>query len=319
MDAFWILFLAAILNLVVNLSDSFVTNHAIKSFDKLVGMLTYLVLGSLVGLTVNFLLCQMPFFGVLVDPNFKAVGMIPSSAMTYAVLSGIGGAISTAAYLWSYNQGVDPSLVIPLRSIVIFYVVIAESVSGSVNFFEMLPSVLLVVVGVFVGLFAGEPDKKKVWLAFFFILVIYNSLKAFGDIVSVEAIKASDSVTYNFYRFLWLTVSAWVLSFFIMWRQKKLKIFIGSILDNLKYWWVIALIMIVVFFANGLAGRGTVMTNATVLNIISSLPILLSVLVSGFINRFWPGTFKSEPVTRERWVWRLVGAGLMMWGVVLVK
>ena len=319
-NPFWVLIVGSLLLLVVSLSDSFITHNLIlgDSKERLVKMLTYLSLGSLVGLTVNYVLCQTNL-GHYIDPRFVSIGNISGNSLVMAILSGITGALATAAYLWAYNLDIDPSLVMPLRSLAVFYVVVAEAIKGTVQPLDMLLPVLLIVGGVFIGLFAGEKDKKKVYLAVVLILIVRNGLTAFGDFVSVDAINASDSVTFNFYRFLWLAIGAWTFSVLMMIYQRKIGLYIASLFKNVKNIPWIALVMVVVFFSNGLLGRGASETDATTLNIIMSAPILLSVVISGLVNLKWPGTFSPVENSTLRWILRGVGSLLLVFGVVLVK
>jgi hypothetical protein len=135
----------------------------------------------------------------------------------------------------------------------------------------------------------------------------------------VEAVRMSDGVTFGFYRFLFLTIFAWLFSLVIVVWQKKFKLFIATIYKNLSSLLVISFIMIVVFVSGGLNNRGAAATDATTLNIISSVPSLLIVILSALINKIRPDTFNEDKIDKKRWVMRFVGAFFMIVGVFLLK
>ncbi len=318
MDPFWILILAAILTVLYYLADSFTTRHIIKSDNKFLGMLTYLVLGSSVGLVINFLLCQTAL-GKIVDPKFTSISAISSTVLIYAIYAGIAGAVLTAAYLWAFKLSIDPALVVPLSSLVILYVAFYEVIRNSVQIATVIWPIAFVLLGIFLGLFNGESNKKKVLQSVFLILIVFNLCKAFNDIIMVKAVRMSDGVTFGFYRFLFLTIFAWLFSLVVVVLQKKIKLFMYTIYKNLSSLLVISLIMIVVFVSGGLNNRGAAATDATTLNIISSVPSLLIVILSALVNKVRPNTFNEDNVDRKRWVMRFVGAFFMIVGVFLLK
>ena len=121
----WPLLLAVLLTVAYKIGDGYVMGHLIVSSDKLVSTLVYLTLGSLTGLTINFVLCQTPL-GRLVDKSFKSISGMSKRAHVTAITSGIFSAVATGIYLWSLRT-LDPSLVIPLTSLTVLYIIARKS------------------------------------------------------------------------------------------------------------------------------------------------------------------------------------------------
>lgn len=313
-----VLVLAALLTVVYNLGDAYIMRHKVKDEDPLIAMMTYLVMGGVIGLLINLFLVQTPA-GQLIDSSFTTIGEISSEAMLLAVVTGVFSAIATGVYLWAYQKDIDPSLVVPLKALVVAYVAVADIFVGNVTLGGVFFPLLLVIVGVFIALGPKNGSWKATVGAIVLILVVHNGLSAAAELWSKTGVDGSDAVSFGFYRFLWLTVSAVIMTAIVAVSTGKMSNFVESIKRNFAAVPFIAAQMTVVFFALGWANKGLGESNATVKNLVMSLPIVLVVLASALVNKFRPGTFETIPATKWQWVLRLVGAAFMMLGIVLLQ
>lgn len=312
----WLLIWAMILTVVYKLGDSLVLGQIVSS-DQLVVTITYLTLGSIVGLTINYVLCQTPL-GQLLDNSFVSIGSMSSGAHKAAMYSGLFSALATGAYLWALGS-LDPSIVIPLTSLTVLYIAIVESLRGKVSFLKVLPSVFLVVLGVAIAMFYGSGEiavNIQVWLV---LLFGYNILSMLSEVVSKDGVDASDSVSFGFWRFAWLAAAAVITSI-------TLSVINGVFLDYLSSLWnslsvvpLIAVVMVFVFFANTLANRGLRLSNATSKNLVMTGQVVFSVFAVALVSYAWPEVFSNTPADFYGWLARVIGASLLMWGVLRLR
>lgn len=312
--AILVLLLAAILTVVYKLGDAYVVTHLINAPDPLVATFTYLVMGATVGLSINYLLCQTPA-GKFINESFTSIKHIDSGPMKYAFITGLFGALSTGVYLWAFRS-LDPSLVVPLSSLMLVYVVIIEVFRGRIKFGVIMPSLIMVLVGIAIASYNPKATWQITLGTLVLLLVFHNGINAAGEILSKEAVDQADPVTFAFWRFFWLTVSAYVLSIGSVLVMGKFGQFVTSLITNLPAVLFVSLVMVVVFFAQGFASKGLKMSTAAVKNLVMSLPTVFTVLATAAINFVLPGTFALAPATGLEWVLRFVGAVLITWGVV---
>lgn len=312
-----VLLLAAILTVLYKLGDAYVVTHLIKSPTPLVATFTYLVLGATIGLVINFLLCQTPA-GKLIDDSFTSIKTIDAGAMKFAFVTGLLGAVTTVVYLWAFRT-LDPSLVVPLSSLMLVYIVVVDVFRGKTKLGMILPSLILVLLGTTVASINTKVDWQITLGTLVLLLVVHNGLNALGEILSKEAVDRSDPVTFNFWRFFWLTVSAYVLAISSVLLMGKMGEFTTALVNNMSATLFVVVVMIVVFFASGYANKGLKMSNASVKNLVMSLPPVFAVLATAAVNLAVPGTFALAPATGFEWLLRFLGAVLITWGVVRLR
>lgn len=313
----WPLLLAVFLTVAYKIGDGYVMGQLIVSQDKLISTLVYLTLGALTGLTINFILCQTPF-GRLVDKSFKSIRGVSKRAHVTAIISGVFSAMATGIYLWSLRT-LDPSLVIPLTSLTILYIAFVEALRGRIKFGYVLPSVVLVLLGVGIASFNEAANWAVTGGTLITMLLIYNVVNAVSELASKEGVDASDAVSYGFWRFFWLTVAAVIIAIGTSIALGQFTVFLSLLFASLNAIPFIVLVMLVVFFANAWANRGLALSNATTKNLVMTGQVILSVFAMVLVTALFPGIFPAAPATLLQWVLRGVGVALLMWGVIRLR
>lgn len=313
----WPLLLAVFLTVAYKIGDGYAMGQLIVSSDKLISTLVYLTLGALTGLTMNFILCQTSL-GRLVDKSFKSIRGMSKRAHVTAIISGTFSAVATGIYLWSLRT-LDPSLVIPLTSITVLYVALAEAVRGRVKLGYVLPSVVLVLLGVGIASFNVAANWAVTGGVLITVLLVYNVVNAVSELASKEGVDASDAVSYSFWRFFWLTIAAITIAIGTSIALGQFTVYLHLLLASLSAIPFIALVMLVVFFANALANRGLALSNATTKNLVMTGQVILSIFVMLLVTVVFPGIFPAAPATLLQWVLRGIGAALLMWGVLWLR
>lgn len=313
----WPLLLAVILTVAYKLGDGYVMSHLIISPDKLISTLVYLTLGSVVGLSINYVLCQTPL-GRVVDKSFKSIGGMSKSAHFKALISGILSALATGIYLWSLRT-LDPSIVIPLTSLTIMYIALVETLKGKIKFWSILPSILLVLAGVGIASFNETANWALTGGALITVLLGYNVVNAISELASKGGVDDSDAVSYGFWRFFWLAVAAIAIAVGTSLALGQFSVYLSLLFASLKAVPFIALVMAVVFFANAWANRGLALSDATTKNLVMTGQVILSVFATVLVSFLLPGIFPAAPVTILQWIFRLIGAALLMWGIIRLR
>lgn len=313
----WPFFLAIVLTVIYKMGDGYVMGHLISSNDKLIATLAYLTIGALVGLTINFLLCQTPA-GKLIDSSFQSIRGVSLKAHKWAAISGIFGALTTGIYLWSLRT-LDPSIVVPLTTLAVLYIGIAESFSGKVALGRILPSIILVIAGVAIASIHEGANWAVTGGTLIMLLLVYNVLSAFGELALKIGVDASDPVSFGFWRFFWLVVSAVLIAIGTSIAIGQFGSYIAVIVGSATAIPFIVGVMVVVFFANGWGNRGVKLTSATKKNVMMAGTVVLSIFATAAVGLIIPGAFPSAPTTVLEWTLRLIGAALLVLGVLLYR
>lgn len=315
--ALWPLFLAVVLTVTYKLGDGYVMGHLIKSNDKLIATLVYLTMGAVVGLAINFLLCQTPI-GKLVDPSFQSIRGVSLKAHKGAAISGFFAALSTGIYLWSFRT-LDPSIVVPLTSLAVLYIGIVESITGKIAFRRVLPSILLVISGVAIASIHEGANWTVTGGTLIVLLLVYNVLNAVGELVSKGGVDQSDAISFGFWRFFWLVIAAVFIAVGTSVVTGHFGDYAAVLAGSIGAVPFIVGVMAVVFFANGWANRGLALSNATTKNLVMTGQVVVSVFATAIVAEVLPGVFPTAPTTAVEWTLRLVGAALLMWGVLRLR
>ena len=313
----WPFFLAIVLTVVYKMGDGYVMGHLISSNDKLIATLAYLTIGALVGLTINFLLCQTSA-GKLIDSSFQSIRGVSLKAHKWAAISGIFGALTTGIYLWSFRT-LDPSIVVPLTTLAVLYIGIAESFRGKVALGRILPSIILVIAGVAIASVHEGANWAVTGGTLIVLLLVYNALSAFGELASKIGVDASDPVSFGFWRFFWLVVAAVLIAIGTSIAIGQFGSYIAAIVGSVAAIPFIVGVMVVVFFDNGWGNRGMKLTSATKKNVMMTGTVVLSIFATAAVGLILPGVFPSAPTTVLEWTLRLVGAALLVLGVFLYR
>lgn len=139
-------------------------------------------------------------------------------------------------------------------------------------------------------------------------------------VIRQEGVWKSDAVTFNFWRFLWLTVSGTILAGGIALARGTfgdLTQLLGTVWKPALPW--VLLTMFFVFFFNTLLQKAMKTGAVSKVSMVISLQIVLGIPLTLAADRLWPGVFGQLPSDPMVWVIRLVGAVLIVWGIIRLK
>lgn len=320
--ALWPLLWAVILTLLYKLGDNFVITHLIPTPTLVVVAMVYLTLGALIGLLINFLLCQTPL-GRLVDQSYTSIRGVSGKAHMIAFFTGLLSAAATGFYLYAMTM-LDPSLVIPLTSLAVVFISIMEAIRGNIQFKRIWFSLVVVLVGVAV---ASYTTIYANWAAvagvLSLILIGNNGFTAIAEVISKDGIDDSDAVSFGFWRFFWLTIAGIMISIGLAAYLGLLTVYLTTLIATLAsatfYYWVVP-IMVIVFFAKASENKGIGLSNATTKNLVMSGVIVLSVFVTFAASILFPGLFVvTQSLSAFEWFLRIIGAAILACGIALLR
>jgi drug/metabolite transporter (DMT)-like permease len=309
----WLLVVAAILTAIYTTNDGHILHNIIVSSDPFTAVMAYLTLGGWVGLGINWLLCQTPA-GKLIDPSFEQIKGIDKKAQMSAILAGVIGAASTLFMLWG-SQIYDPSVVLPLSNAAILFVVSWEVVTGKERFSDVIWPALLVVIGAFLASVDVESGFYISMAGLIILLFFKNIISAAGEILEQKGVLASNATSFNFWRFLWLTVAGTIIALVVSAMRGTLGLYFATLALTPKAIPWILLTMVLVFFGMGLKSAAKKYTTVSRVSMVMTIPIILGAPLTWLVNNTWPGTFIEAPMTPIHWFVRIAGAVLIFWGI----
>lgn len=320
--AWWPLIWAVILTLLYKLGDGFVVANLILSPEKVVTTMVYLTLGGLIGLGINYFLCQTPL-GRLVDKSYTSIHGMSVKAHKVAFLTGSLSAVATGFYLFAMTM-LDPSLVVPFTSLAVVFISIADAVKGRIEFKSILLPLVLVLLGVAISsIMLIMANWAAVVGVLALILLGNNGFSAASEVVSKDGLDASDSISFGFWRFFWLTISGIIISLIVATVLGHLTLYFSVLLatlQSLKFCVTVSLIMVVVFFAQASGNLATTLSDPTTKNLVMTVVIVLSVFATLFASTIFPTVFvMTRAISLTEWILRIIGAMVLFLGILLLK
>lgn len=311
----WIvLCLVAFVSAAYMVNDSHIMHNIIVSTDPFSAVMAYLTVGGWAGLLLNWIFCQTPL-GKIIDPSFTGISRMNPKAQLSAFLSGAIGALSTLFLLWG-SQIFDPSLVLPLGNIAIFFVFVYEVIRGKVEFRKAILPVSLVIVGAMMFTYNPVAGVFISITGFFVLVVLKNGISAIGEILEQTGVLSGDATSFGFWRFFWLTIVATILAVTMSFIRGQFGVYVLALKAAFIGLPWIALTMFLVFFGVGLKNATKKYTIVSNVMMYMTIPVVLGLPLTLLVNYVWPGTFVGmtfEPLTIGL---RLVGAVLILIGLV---
>jgi len=125
-------------------NDTFIMHQVIVCQDKTTALSAYLILGGWIG-TICYLIYNA-ILGKRLDGDYPGFNLGTRKMQLFAGISGFIAAVSTAFSL-SGNQNLDPSLIITLGNLSLFYLVIYDVIRKTISFKDIWFSCLVVIGG----------------------------------------------------------------------------------------------------------------------------------------------------------------------------
>lgn len=310
-----IILTSAICFTIFAVGDNITVHNFITSPDSLTAAFTYLILGSWVGLSSSLV------FAVLVgqriaDKRFTKLRLGKELFNKHAIIAGSAAAISTL-FLLLGNQLGDPSMLIALSNATILYIVIYETLRKKEPTNIWTPAIL-VVGGSMIAAYSGS--LQITIFGALLVLLVSNILRASAEVrekmgMEETGEKTVDGVNFFVWRFLWLALTATILAILVSALRGTLGILVETLVQSLKYIPWIILVMFFVFLGISLKLVAKSRESVSFVMLLSSVQIVLGFPLTLLGNLIVPGVFGQIPTDITVWVVRIIGAGLMIWGI----
>ncbi len=299
-------------------NDTFIMHRVIVyPDDPFTAISFYLITGGWIGAVCT--LAYNRIFGKKIDKDYPGFNLGTLKMQLFAIVSGAIAAASTAFCLVG-NQKLDPSLVIGLSTVPIFYLGFYDSWKGYIKLRSIILPGIFVIVGALLTSVENLSGEFKVTLIGILVLLIGRSgTDALEKVVRQEGVWKSDAVTFNLWRFLWLSIIGTILVFVIARGRGKLGelIAIRELFFPALPW--ILLTMFFVFFYNTLIQRAMKTGAVSKISIVLSLQITLGIPIALIGNKVRPGIFGEIPSDPWVWIVRSVGIGLITSGIIFLR
>ncbi len=317
-SVFLISIVAAIFGALYLANDTFIMHKVIRAKDPFTAVSAYLILGGWIGI-----LCTLVYNALLgrrLDKNYPGFNLGTSKMQVLALVSGTIAAGSTTFALMG-NQSLDPSLVIALSNLSILYLIFYDGIRGDISLRKLWLPMLLVIIGSILASVTRLTGGLEITLLGILILLIGRcGTDALEKIVRQRGGRRSDAITFTFWRFLWLTISGSIIVSAIALIRgtfDELTRLLITIWRPALPW--ILLTMFFVFFFNTLLQKAINRETVSKVSMVVNLQIVLGIPFTLAGNWLWPGVFGEIPSDSAIWIVRLVGAILIILGVVRLK
>lgn len=323
----WIAVFSAIAAAIYKANDVYITHNFFNDKDNAtVVAFTYLIIGGWVGLICNFFYSII--FGKKIDQRFRKITWGSNRTQVFAFISGLFGAITTFFMLLGSSK-YDPSVVIPLSSLTIVFLVFYDVSKKQITLEEILKPMIIIILGtIVISLYGLDQSIVKISFEAIALLFVFKGVfDAVGNIFSKigvglrEDSKSSDAVNFAFWRFLWLTVTGTILSVVALNLMGKFSLFLDLLTKQIGVAiYFIAITMFFVFFSNTLQMYAYSLREGAVskVTMLLNVQLILGVPLTLVVALFDPIAFGNLPSNLVSWVFKILGSVLIFWGVYLL-
>lgn len=315
-NAVLLAFMAAVFGALTYAGDTNVAHNLIISDDRLVSALTYLLLGSWLGVIANYLFARLA--GKKVDENFRGLELASWRFQINAMGAGALSAVATFAYLFVAQEG-DPSIIIVLTNFSLVYLALYDWVKYKLPLKRTLFSVVLVLVGVPLVAMAKTGGAWYITISALVLLVLVNSgASAVSRIFEKETPQPYSTANFTFWRFLWLAATATVFGLGLA-NYNGIAIKVWQLLQNLPaaaFLWV-AFVMLLAYCGNVSRIEAQKLSRLVTVSVICSSQAVMAIPITILVAWLMPaGTF-SIPNDPGVWMMRLLGTLLIAAGIFI--
>ncbi|MCJ7640158.1 MAG: hypothetical protein MUO70_09895, partial [Euryarchaeota archaeon] len=234
----------------------------------------------------------------------------------YHVLAGFGNAVTTIGYFAVLSLLVDPSMVLPLKQIVILYLVITECIveKNTPTLIEIQSSMIVMFGAILSSLsFSGNISVEAVLIMF----IVVNPSIVFLSVCQRKLMllkikdKPNDSINIR----LWNLVFAFgfiTLFLLIFDLYNGTSYIIEGVESSFMFFWPVALSMTIVLFSALAYIRSLRIGKPSVAQAIKATTILFSVPISFLLSMFIFIPFPNSPTI---WLIRVIGFILIILGI----
>lgn len=297
--------------------DNFLLHNPLRHpTDPIAGTLAYLLVGYWVAVVTSVLYANL--LGKHLDSSFKGITRGSWAVQKLALISGFFASLSALFMLWAQSL-YDLSVIVPLASISIFYLILYDVMRRLISIRKIIPATLVVVVGSGATSVARLDVFEISVAALVLVLVMGQGSIAISEVSSQLGVKKTDSVNFHFWRFCWSTASATLLGALIIFLTDRADTIVDIYRTGLSLALpLIALSMFFVYLAQVLVLRARKDGPISEIRMLTSVRVLLGIPLTLLVSSVVPGAFGALPSDPGVWVVRAIGALLVLIGVVML-
>lgn len=297
--------------------DNFILHNPLRrASDPLAGTLAYLLVGYWVALLTSVLYAKL--FGKRLDSGYSGITRGGWALQKLALSSGIFASLSALFMLWAQSL-YDLSVILPLASISIFYLILYDVMRRLISIREIIPATLVILLGSGATSVARLDVFEISLAALLLVLVMGQGSIAISEISSQMGVRMTDSVNFHFWRFFWSTVTSTLMIGFIVYATDRANIIVEIYSTGLlPAFSLIVLSMFFVYLAQVLVLRARKDGPISEVRMLTSIRVMLGVPLTLIVSTVVPGAFGPIPSDPRVWVVRSIGALLVLIGVVML-
>lgn len=306
---------AALFTAVYKSMDNITVHNIATAEDGLTAAFAYLTVGGWTGV-ISGLIFSLIFGKRLLDRDFNGLVIRNSELHKQALISGAISAGGTLFLLWG-NQLGDPSMLIALGNGVIVYTALYDIFTRQASGRQLIVPILLVIVGGALAAFSGS--FYVTFLGILMVGVISNGLTALSEVVEQKGARASDGVNLFVWRFFWLATTGTALAYVVTTFRGYTAMWVATMQNLLLYLPWVVLTMFFVFLGIGLKLVLKKTNTISVVLLIMSVQIILGYPITLLGDSVHPGLFGEIPTDIAVWAIRVIGALLMIVGIIVLR
>jgi drug/metabolite transporter (DMT)-like permease len=277
---------------------------------------------GILSMVVFMLIMRIPLkkkhlIGVHLDPNFTGF-ILPKGKLLFLLLAA-GACASVSSLCYFYLVGVSsPSTMIPFQRLVIVYLIALESISDreSPSMIET-QSIVMIIAGIF--LMSLTDLNFDIW-TILIVLGPYN-LAIMGFTIALQKAKRmiynnrrNDALNMRFWS---LAFNAVILSFILIpFMTPDFFTSLASVDATMVIITIISMMLSTIAYVAYIRALGV--TKMSIVNAIMAFAIILGIPFTFIGNFFFPGAFGSLDYSPLFWVFKGIGALLIVLAIVVI-
>jgi hypothetical protein len=294
--------------------DNFIMHQVlVDPTDKLVGPLTYLVFGYWAAIATNIVWNSI--VGTRFEANYIGIECPSRQALMWTAVAGLLSSVGTLFYLLGHSL-VDVSIVLPLSSTAVLYLVVYDGMRNRINLRDVLFPTMLVFLGSAM-ITVQRLDVVSVSItALLLVLVIDQGMTALGEITSQRGLLTSGSVSFHFWRCLWGAMFTTVgVGIVVVLTGRFSAIIVTAWSGFLNTLILITVRMSILWISQVLCNQAKQKAPVSEVNILTTVKVLLGIPIALLGSFMAVGAFGSVTPDPRVWILRAAGTLMMMWGL----
>ena len=259
------------------------------------------------------------FIGTVLDPNFLGFFIPKNGLLKHLILAGLGNAISTISYVYVVALTQDPSSVLPFTNLVTAYLIIGDLMIEKEKpvLIEVHAFFMIILGAILVSLSRGIINLAGLALVLGpmnlgTFLYVYEQKKA--RTIKIRG-KRYDSINLRVWSLLFTTIFVIIMAPLIVGPES----IVLSIVISIAHFFVIALDMLLAFFAYVLYIRALGMGKMSVVNALVSVSVVISLPLTLILAWVFPDVYILPDLSGVFGLVRIIGIIFVFLGMTALS